>query len=107
MELKTLWTLLQEVVESEEKWYSLYEFLEEENRLRFKDVKDKLIKANQKQFYEFMDWFTFVNETEVNNAVWEYFEIVNNRPVSMWELGDLSEVADDYIRNRNLNFDED
>ena len=105
--LKTLWQLLQEVVEKEDRYFSLYDFLEEENRYARRDIKEKLEKADQKQFYEFMDWYTFVNETEVYMAVCEYYEKTMDRPISMWECGDMSDVADDYIRERNLKFDDD
>lgn len=106
-ELKTLGTMLQEIVEKEDKWYSLHEFLLESTEEDRKIIQDKLVDEDQKQFYEFMDWYTFVNEQEVNMACCEYFEATMNRPISMWEMGDLSEVAGDYMRNRNLNFDED
>lgn len=106
-ELKTLGTMLQEIVEKEDKWYSLYEFLEEATQEERRDIKNKLVDEDQKQFYEFMDWYTFVNEQEVNMACCEYFEATMNRPISMWETGDLSEVADDYMTNRNLNFEEE
>lgn len=106
-ELKTLWQLLQEVVEKSEKYFSLYDFLEEDNRLWRRSIKKELEKADNKQFYEYMDWFTFVNETEVYMAVCEYYEKTIDRPMSMWECGDMSEVADDYIREKNLTLDED
>jgi len=106
-ELKTLGTMLQEIVENEDKWYSLYEFLEEATEEERKEVKNKLVDADYKQFYEYMDAYTFVNEEEVNCAVVEYFEKVNNRPVCMWEMWDLSDEADDYISNRNLKLDDD
>lgn len=56
-------------------------------------------------FYEYMDWFDFVNETEVYMACSEYYEKVMDRAISMGECGDISEVADDYIREKNLDFD--
>lgn len=105
--VKTLWELLQEIVENSEKYYSLYEFLEEENSNRRKDIRKKLEEADNKQFYEYMDWIHFVNEEEVYCAVSEYYEKVMNRPLSMGECGDMSEITDDYIRNKNLKFDDD
>ena len=106
-ELKTLGTMLQEVVEKEEKRYSLHEFLLESTDEERKQVETKLSEEDYKQFYEYMDGFSFVNETEVNMAIVEYFEKVNDRPVCMWEMWDLSEVADDYMREKNLNFEDD
>jgi hypothetical protein len=48
-----------------------------------------------------------VNETEVYMAVCEYFEKTMNRAISMWECGDMNDVALDYIRDRKLKFEED
>lgn len=105
--IKTLWQLLQEVVEKENKRFSLYEFLEDATKEEKREIKNKLVDADNKQFYEYMDGFSFVNETEVYMACSEYYEKVMDRAISMWECGDISEVADDYIREKNLNFDED
>ena len=104
--VKTLGELLQDVVEKEDRYSSLYDFLDEDNHIIRRDIKDKLEKAEHKQFFEYMDGYDFVNSDEVYMAVCEYWEYVNQRPLSMWECGDMSEVADDYIRNKNLNFDE-
>ena len=107
--IKTLWQLLQEVVEkqADDRYFSLYDFLDEENHFWREDIKKKLEKAEQKQFFEYMDWFNFVNESEVYMAVCEYTEKVMNGPLCMWELGDMSEVADYYISERNLKLDDD
>ena len=104
---KTLGQMLQEIVENEDKWYSLHEFLLESTDEDRKIVQDKLVDADYKQFYEFMDSYSFVNKDEVYMAVCEYYEFVMNRPISMWECGDLYEVVDDYITNKNLSLDED
>jgi hypothetical protein len=40
-------------------------------------------------------------------AVCEYCEFVMNRPISMWECGDLYEIADDYMAERGLKFEND
>jgi hypothetical protein len=76
--------LLQEVVENDDdKWYSLHEFLLEAKKSDLKRIEEKLMEADQKQFYECMDTYTFVNETEVYMAVCEYFEKTMNRAISM------------------------
>ena len=106
-DVKTLWQLLQEVVEKEDKYYSLYDFITEENSNRRKDIRQKLERADNKQFYEYMDAFHFVNSDEIYMAVSEYYEKVMNRPLCMWECGDMYEIAEDYMRERNLNFDEE
>ena len=106
--IKTLWQLLQEVVENDDdKWYSLHEFLLEAEKEDLKRIEKKLTEADEKQFYEYMDWFNFVNETEVYMACSEYYEKTMNRPLCMWEMWDMSEVADYYMEERNLNFEEE
>lgn len=105
--VKTLWELLQEVVEKEDRYFSLYDFLDEENHFWKEDIKKKLEKADNKQFYEYMDGFNFVNEQEVYMACSEYYEKTMNRPISMWEMWDMSDIAEDYIRERNLKFEEE
>lgn len=106
--IKTLWQLLQLVVEQDDdKRYSLHEFLLESTEEDRRRIESRLVDEDQKQFYEYMDWFNFVNKTEVEMAVNEYLEHVNQRPLCMWEMGDLREIAEDYMNERNLKFDED
>lgn len=107
-ELKTLWQMLQEVVEDQDYYYSLHEFLLESTEEERKEVEKELTNRDYKQFYEYMDSFRFVNKAEINMAVNEYLEYVNNRPLCMGEMGDVSEVVDDYINTRWLeNLDEE
>lgn len=105
--VKTLGELLQDIVEKENKYFSLYDFLDEDNHLIRKDIKNKLEKAEQKQFFEYMDGYTFVNSDEVYMAVSEYTEKVMNRPLSMGEMWDMSDIADYYMSERWLEFDEE
>jgi hypothetical protein len=53
-----------------------------------------------------MDWFDFVNENEVYMAVCEYVEHINQKPLCMWEMWDMRDIANDYIRDRGLEFEE-
>ncbi len=104
--IKTLGELLQDIVEAEDNWNSLIEFLvygTEEDRKR---IQEKLVDENSKQFHEYMDWFTFVNQEEVLMACQDYFEATMNRAISMWEMWDLTEEAYDYIHTRGLVFDD-
>lgn len=106
--LKTLWELLQLVVEQDDdRWYSLHEFLLEAKKSDLKRIEEKLTDADQKQFYEYMDGFTFVNKTEVEMAVCKYVEHINQRPLCMWEMWDLREIVEYYMRERNLEFDDE
>lgn len=106
--IKTLWELLQELVENDDdRWYSLHEFLLESTEEDRKRIQDKLVDADQKQFYEYMDWFTFTSENEVNMAVQDYYEKTMKRSISIGEAVDLRDVAQDYMRERNLEFDDE
>ena len=106
--IKTLWELLQDAIENDDdKWYSIHEFLLESTEEDRKRIEEKLTDMESKQFYEYMDWFNFVNEDEVSMACQQYFEATMNRAISMGECMDLDEVVDDYIRNKWLEFDEE
>lgn len=105
-DIKTLWQMLQNIVEKEEKRYSLFDFLVKSTDEERKGINDKLMDEDRKQFFEFMDTYTFVNGDEVYMACCQYYEKTIDRGISMWECGDMSEVADDYIRERWLNFDD-
>lgn len=105
--VKTLGTMLQNIVEEDWKYYSLFEFLTDGTEEDRKLYKDKLVDADTNQFFEFMDTYNFVSESEVYMAVCEYYEKTMDRPAYMWEMWDLSENADYYMEERNLNFDDD
>ena len=105
--LKTHWQMLQQIIEEQDYFYSLHEFLLESSEEDRKEIEKRLTDMDYKQFYDYMDWFTFVNRTEVECACCEYTEFVMQRPLGMWEMWDMSEVADDYISTRGLKFDDE
>jgi len=104
---KTLGQMLQNIVEDSNERFSLHEFLLESTEEDRKEIESKLVDADYKQFYEFMDSISFVNRTEVQMAVCEYLEFVNDRPLCMWEMWDIYEIVDDYIGNRNLKLEDE
>ena len=104
--IKTLWQLLQEIVEKEEKRFSLHDFLTDASNEERKDIEAKLTDADAKQFFEFMDGYNFVNRDEVYLATVEYYEKSMERAASIWECMDLRESVDYYIDEKNLQFDE-
>lgn len=107
-DIKTLWELLQEVIEKDDdKWYSIHEFLLESTEEDRKRIEEKLTDEDSKQFFDYMDWFTFVNKDEVYMACCEYYEKSMNRSICMWECWDMYEVAEYYMSERWLNFDDD
>lgn len=105
--VKSLWEMLQEIVEKEEKRFSLHEFLLESTDEERKEIEDKLVDYDFKQFYEYMDGFTFVNRSEVNMAICDYMEKINARPLCIWEMVDVWELADEYIDNRKLKLEDE
>lgn len=105
--IKTLWQLLQNIVEEEWRYYSLFEFLTNSTEEDRKQAEIKLDEANINQFYDFMDSYSFVSEDEVNAAVCEYYEKSMDRPISMGEYWDLSEAAERYINEKWLIFNND
>ena len=105
--VKTLGTMLQNIIEEDWKFFNLFDFLTDSTEEDRKKYADMLVDADYKQFYEYMDGFDFVNKDEVYMAVCEYYEKTIDRWISMGECGDMSEIAEDYMRERNLNFDDD
>jgi hypothetical protein len=57
--------------------------------------------------YKYLDSQTFKNKDELETAICEYEEYINQQPLGMGEMGDISDMADDYARERELPFYED
>lgn len=106
-DIKTLWELLQDIVEKEEKWYSLHDFLLNSTEEDRKRIEEKLTDEDSKQFFDYMDIYTFVNKDEVYMACCEYYEKSMNRSISMWECWEMYELADYYMQEKNLNFEDE
>lgn len=104
-ELKTHWQMLQEIIH--EDFYSIMDFLlysTEENR---KETEKKLTDMDCKQYYEYLDSIKFKNKDQLETAICEYVEYTNRQPLGMGEMGDISDMADDYARERKLPFYEE
>jgi len=104
-ELKTHWQMFQDIIH--EDYYSINDFLlysTEEDRKR---VESKLVDMDYKQYYEYLDSQKFENKDELETAICEYCEYANQQPLGMGEMGDISDMADDYARERKLPFYED
>ena len=104
-ELKTFWQFLQEIVS--EDYYSLHDFLlysTEEDR---KKAESELTDRDSEQYYKYLDSLNFENQDQVESAICEYIEYVNQQPLWMWEMGDISDMAEDYIEQRKLPFYEE
>lgn len=103
-QLKTHYQMLQEIIQ--EDFYSVLDFLlysTEENR---KETEKKLTDLDYKQYYEYLDSFTFENRDELEAAICKYCEYVNQRDLGIGEMWDVSEMAYDYIKERWLPFDD-
>ena len=104
-ELKTLWQMFQDLVN--EDYYSINDFLiysTEEDRKR---VESKLVDMDSDQYYKYLDSQTFENKDQLEREIDMYCEYVNQQPLGMGEMGDISDMADDYARERKLHFYED
>lgn len=103
-ELKTHWQMFQEIIH--EYFYNINDFLiygTEENR---KETEQKLVDMDYKQYYEYLDSQNFNDKDELETAICEYCEYVNQQDLGMGEMGDISDMADDYIDNRKLTFND-
>lgn len=106
--IKTLGQLLQEIVENDwDRWYSLYDFLTESTEEDRKRIERELLNADATQLRDYLNGYSFVNKQEVYTAVCEYTEHVNQRPLCMGEMGDIWEVAEDYLRETWLDLPEE
>lgn len=90
-----------------EDYYSINDFLiysTEEDRKR---IESELVDRDRDQYYKYFDSLEFKNKDELETAICEYCEYVNKQPLGMGEMGDISDMADDYARERELPFYED
>lgn len=103
--LKTHWQMFQDIIH--EDFYNIMDFLlysTEDNR---KETENKLIEMDSKQYHEYLDSQNFKNKDELETAICMYCEYVNQQPLGMWEMWDISDMADDYAREKKLPFYED
>ena len=103
-ELKTHWQMLQEIIH--EDWYSLHEFLLNSTKENREETEQKLVDMDYKQYYEYLDSINFENKDQLESEICKYCEYVNQQPLWMGEMGDISDMADDYIRERDLPFND-
>lgn len=60
--------------------------------------------------YDYLDWYSFVNKTEIVGAIEQYFypdEEWQKESASYWELSKYEEMADEYMNDRNIEFEEE
>jgi hypothetical protein len=79
-------------------------YASEEDR---KQIDYKLVDLDTKQYYEYLDSFNFKNMDQLEAKICEYVEYTNRNPLGMGDMGDISDMADDYARERKLPFYED
>ena len=104
-ELKTFWQMLQEIVN--EDYYSINDFLlysTEEDRKR---VESELVDRDRDQYYKYLDSLKFEDQDTLETAICEYIEYTNQSPLGMGEMFDVSDMAEDYARERKLPFYEE
>lgn len=97
--------MLQEIVN--EDYYSINNFLlysTEEDRKR---IESELVDRDRDQYYKYLDSIKFENKDQLEREICLYCEYVNQQPLGMGEMGDISDMAEDYAKERKLPFYED
>lgn len=62
-------------------------------------------KMTKKDLFDYLDWFTFVNDEEVWMAVADFFmEEMGVFNPSYWEIIEYWELATEYMKNKGLVF---
>ena len=59
--------------------------------------------------YDYLDWYTFVDKTEIIGAIEQYFypdEEGQKENASYWELSEYDDIANKYIEERWIEFEE-
>ena len=103
-ELKTHWQMFQDIIH--EDFYSIIDFLlysTEENR---KETEKKITETDCKQYYEYLDSFNFKDKDQLEREICKYCEYVNQQPLGMGEMFEISDMAEDYIREKGLPFND-
>lgn len=103
-ELKTHWQMLQEIIH--EYYYSLHEFLLDSTEEDRKETEQKITDMDYKQYYEYLDSITFENKDQLESEICKYCEYVNQQQLGMGEMLDISDMAEDYIREKGLPFND-
>lgn len=57
------------------------------------------------KLYEYLDWYDFVSEEEINMAVCEFIEQNSGEPLSYYDCACATELAEQYIKDSDLHFD--
>ena len=104
-ELKTLGQMLQEIVNKD--YYSLHEFLLDSTEGYRKETEYKLVDMDYKQYYKYMDSLKFENREQLETEICKYLEYVNQQDIGMWEMMDISDMADEYIEYMWFPFNDD
>ena len=103
-ELKTQGQMLQEI--NQEYFYNLNDMLIYSTEEQRKEIEQKLVDMDYKQYYEYLDSINFENKDQLESEICKYCEYVNQQPLWMGEMGDISDMAEDYIRERGLPFND-
>lgn len=62
------------------------------------------------QLYDYLDWYSFVSKSEILGAIEEYYypdEEWQKESASYWELAEYNNIADEYMNDRNIEFEEE
>lgn len=103
--LKTSGEMLLDIIH--ESYYSLHEFLLDSTEEDRKKAENELTDRDYKQYCQYLDVLKFENKDQLEKAICEYCEYVNQQQLGMGEMWDISDMAEDYAREKKLAFYED
>ena len=107
-ELPTVYDAFKEIIAGNEwDFFDICDFLLHSTELQRKAVADRLDNWRTKAIEDYLDWFKFVNRSEVASAYAQIVEHIEQRPLSMWEMGDLEEAISYYIDEKYIQNDDE
>lgn len=59
------------------------------------------------EIYSYLDEYAFINESEVNMAVQDYFMEEGQEQFGMYDCIECGNIAEQYIKDRNIKFESD
>lgn len=107
-ELPTVYDAFKEIIAGNDgEFFDICDFLLHSTELQRKAVAKQLDNWRTEQIEKYLDWFNFVNRSEVASAYSHIIEHLEQRPLSMWEYGDLEEAISYYIDDRYIQNDDE
>jgi hypothetical protein len=107
-EFPTVYDALKEIVVGNEwDFFDICDFLRHSTELQRKTVADRLDNWRTEAIEKYLDWFQFVNRSEVASAYANIVEHIEQRQLWMWEMWDLEEAISYYIDEKYIQNDDE